>query len=239
MEIKGIILDYGGTIDTNGDHWSRIIRDGWNKVGIVANDALFREAYVYGEQELERSIQILPAHNFSDLLDIKIQLELQYLAQNGHFPPAQVDVKAAEVASYCYEVAKENTSKAKDVLVALSKQYPLVLVSNFYGNLDSVLKDFGLSDCFKKVIESAKVGVRKPSVAILEMGIKALGLKPEEVLVVGDSIKNDIDPAKKLGCQTLLLDGRKWEGEQLSATDINTIQSFDEILRFLDSYKEF
>ena len=46
--IKGIIFDYGGTLDTGGDHWSHVIRDGWNKAGVSANDALFREAYVYG-----------------------------------------------------------------------------------------------------------------------------------------------------------------------------------------------
>lgn len=239
MEIKGIIFDYGGTIDTDGDHWSHIIRDGWNKAGIAADDALFREAYVYGERELERTLKILPQHDFSDLMNIKIQLELQYLAQNGDFPPAQVEAKAAEIASYCYEVAKENTSKARSVLQMLSKKYPIVLVSNFYGNLDSVLKDFGLSDCFKKVIESAKVGVRKPSSAILEMGISALHLKPEEVLVVGDSFKNDIAPARKLGCQTLLLDGKKWEGEEtISPDELKTINSLDEIFKFLESYQE-
>ena len=231
--IKGIIFDYGGTLDTGGDHWSHVIRDGWKKAGVIADDALFREAYVYGEQQLERVEHILPHHNFGDVLDIKMQIELQYLAENGHFPPALVEEKAKEIAAYCYEVAKQKVAESKIVLDDLAKNYPLVLVSNFYGNIESVLKDFDILECFKKVIESAKVGVRKPDSAIFELGVKALGLKPEEVLVVGDSIKNDIDPAKKIGCQTLLLEGKGWDDTPL-AHDGAAIKELKEVLTFLN-----
>ena len=234
MDIKGIIFDYGGTLDTGGDHWSHVIRDGWNKAGVAADDALFREAYVYGEQELERTLHILPHHNFSDLLNIKMQIELQYLAGTGNFPPAMVEEKAKEIADYCYGVAKENVANSAAVMETLSQKYPLVLVSNFYGNIETVLEDFGILKYFKKVIESAKVGVRKPDSAIFELGVKALKLNPEEVLVVGDSIKNDIDPAKKLGCQTLLLEGKGWDDTPLKH-DGETIRKLDEILSFLES----
>lgn len=234
MDIKGIIFDYGGTLDTGGDHWSHVIRDGWNKAGVAADDALFREAYVYGEQELERTMHILPHHNFSDVLYIKMQIELGYLAQNGHFPPAMIEEKAREIADYCYNVAKENVAKSKEVLDELSKKYPLVLVSNFYGNIETVLADFGILECFKKVIESAKVGVRKPDSAIFELGVKALGLKPEEVLVVGDSVKNDINPAKKIGCQTVLLEGKGWGSETPLKHDGETLKELGDILKFLE-----
>ena len=233
--IKGIIFDYGGTLDTNGDHWSNVIREGWEKAGVVADDALFREAYVYGEQELERTQHILPHHDFGDVLYIKMQIELGYLSSKGHFAPAQIDDKAKEIADYCYSVAKAHTEKAKAVLEKLSKQYKLVLVSNFYGNINSVLKDFGLDVYFKKVIESAVVGIRKPDAGIFELGVKALGYKPEEILVVGDSMKNDINPAKKIGCHTLLLTGRGWDQASiLTPEDVESIDSLDEILGFLE-----
>lgn len=231
--IKGIIFDYGGTLDTGGDHWSHVIRDGWVKAGVVADDALFREAYVYAEQELERTLHILPHHNFGDLLDIKMQIELGYLASTGNFPPAQVEEKAKEIAAYCYDVAKNNVAKSKQTLETLSKKYPLVLVSNFYGNIETVLADFGILSYFKKVIESAKVGVRKPSSEIFELGVKALGLKPEEVLVVGDSVKNDINPASKIGCKTLLIEGKGWDNSPL-VHDGDSIKNIDEILAFIE-----
>ena len=231
--IKGIIFDYGGTLDTGGDHWSHVIRDGWKAAGVAADDALFREAYVFGERELERTEHILPEHTFDDVLYIKMQLELEYLAQTGNFPPAQVNDKARVIADYCYNVAKENVTKSKEVLEQLAEKYPLVLVSNFYGNIETVLEDFGILHCFKSVVESAKVGIRKPNAAIFELGVKKLGLKPDEVLVVGDSIKNDINPAKSIGCQTLLLKGEGWDNTPL-AHDGPEIEKLEEVLRFVE-----
>lgn len=203
MNIKGIIFDYGGTLDTPGIHWKDVLKDAWSKSGVAANDALFQEAYVFGEQELERTTRILPHHDFSDLMLVKVKLQLEYLAENGHFPPAQIDTKSQEIAQYCYNVAKENTGKATEILEKLSQHYPLALVSNFYGNLKSVVKDFGLDKYFKVIVDSKEANVRKPDTAIFSIAIKELGLKPEEVLVVGDSELNDIEPAKELGCQTL------------------------------------
>ncbi len=37
----------------------------------------------------------------------------------------------------------EIISKEKVILNALRERYPMVLVSNFYGNVQAVLKDFG------------------------------------------------------------------------------------------------
>ena len=86
----------------------------------------------------------------------------------------------------------------------------MVLVSNFYGNIESVLKTYNLDKYFKTIVESAVVGVRKPDPAIFGLGVDALGLKPEEVLVVGDSVSKDIVPARALGCATACIQGRPW-----------------------------
>lgn len=228
-KIKGIIFDYGGTLDTGGDHWSTVIWAAYQKAGIAVDEAQFREAYVAGERELARTRHILPDHDFSDLLLIKMRLELQWLSENGHFPPADVEEKAKEVAGYCYEAAKSKVAEAKPVLEDLNKRYPLVLVSNFYGNMESVLKDFGIEDCFKKVIESAVVGVRKPDPKIFELGVKALGITPEETLVVGDSYKKDIVPAETLGCQVLWIKGSGWTPEDDAQTHDNIIRDISEI----------
>ena len=66
----------------------------------------------------------------------------------------------------------------------LSKKYKLVLVSNFYGNIQTILKDFGLLDFFDEIIESSVVGVRKPDPAIYRLGVDAMGFVAKNVLVV-------------------------------------------------------
>lgn len=212
--IKGIIFDYGGTLDSGGDHWSEVIWSAYQKAGVAVKKEEFREAYVYAERELARTRHILPEHDFHNLLDIKMQLELQWLSEQGLFPPAEVEPKAKEVAQLCYDSARSHIEAARPVLDRLRERYPMVLVSNFYGNIESVLNDFRLDGYFRKIIESAVVGVRKPDPKIFRMGVDALGLKPEEVLVVGDSYKKDILPAESIGCKVLWLKGKGWTSEE-------------------------
>ena len=100
------------------------------------------------------------------------------------------------------------------VLEALYARYPMVLVSNFYGNVESVLADFDLRRYFRDIIESAVVGVRKPDPKIFQLGVDALGLKPEEVLVIGDSYKKDIVPAESIGCHVAWIKGKGWTADE-------------------------
>lgn len=209
-DIKGIIFDYGGTLDSGGDHWSEVIWEAYQKAGVAVDKAEFREAYVEAERELARTLHILPEHDFGDLMLIKMRLELQWLSEHGFFPPAQVERKAKEIAATCYESARSKVAQAIPVLDALSKKYKLELVSNFYGNIGTVLKDFGIDKYFPNIIESAVVGVRKPDPEIFNLGVKDMGLKPEEVVVVGDSYRKDIEPAEKLGCKTIWIKGKGW-----------------------------
>ena len=106
-----------------------------------------------------------------------------------------------------------NLTTTRHILDRLKERYNLVLVSNFYGNIETILTDFHLSHYFSAIIESAVVGVRKPDPAIYALGVEATGHKAEEVLVVGDSYGKDIVPAKTIGCQAVWLRGEGWQPE--------------------------
>ncbi|MDE6416040.1 MAG: HAD family hydrolase [Duncaniella sp.] len=228
--LKGIIFDYGGTIDSRGVHWSEVIYDGYLASDIEIPKPLFREVYVETERELARNRHIFPHHNFYDLLLIKMRLELGYLVERGAFDSSSVDEAAGKIAQYCYDEARKCVEEARPVLEALSKKFPLVLVSNFYGNVEAVLKDFDLRKYFNDIIESAVVGVRKPDPAIFRLGVDALGLKPEEVLVVGDSLKKDIFPAESIGCRVAWIKGKGWTADEDAAVHPSQIASLSELL---------
>lgn len=212
--IKGVIFDYGGTIDSHGDHWSEVIFDGYAASGLAVDKEEFRNSYVFAERALAKTRYILPQHNFLDLLRIKMKLELDDLAERGIISSESLAVKAEAIAQYCYMRARSAVDEARPVIEALSKKYPLMLVSNFYGNVESVLRDMGLRQYFQGVIESAVVGVRKPDPRIFKLGVVALGLNPEEVLVVGDSYRKDIEPALSIGCHVAWLKGKGWTAEE-------------------------
>ncbi len=230
IKIKGVIFDYGGTIDSRGVHWSEVIWDGYKNAGVDVEKDEFRGCYVYAERELARVRHILPEHNFYDLLLIKMQIELGNLVERGLVETGAVQDYAQKIAQYCYEQARSSVEEARPTLEALYAKYPMVLVSNFYGNVESVLKDFDLLKYFKQIVESAVVGVRKPDPKIFQLGVDALGLKPEEVLVVGDSYKKDIVPAESIGCKVLWIKGKGWTAEEDAQMHPNIIKKLSEII---------
>ena len=74
---------------------------------------------------------------------------------------------SASMAAYINSETQQLLAENKQVLEHLKQAgYPMVLVSNFYGNINQVLKDAGIDGYFSRVIESAVVGVRKPNPAI-------------------------------------------------------------------------
>ncbi len=232
-DIKGIIFDYGGTIDSHGDHWSEVIWKAWQEAGVPSDKDTFREAYVYAERELARVRHILPHHNFYDLLLIKMRIELGWLVGKGELDPDVVEELALKTAAHCYQAARSCVEEAKPVLDRLQSRYPLVLVSNFYGNVQAVLEDFGLLHYFREIVESAVVGVRKPDPAIFALGVKALGLPADNVLVVGDSLRKDILPAESLGCKVMWLKGKGWTAEEDAQEHPAVISGLDDVLELL------
>jgi len=227
--IKGIIFDYGGTIDSRGIHWSEVIWDGYQASQVPVTKDQFRDAYVFAERELAKVRHILPNDNFHDLLLKKMRIELTNLVENGHLSCTNIETLSQQIAQYCYDAAKSSIEEARPTLELLYKHFPMVLVSNFYGNVDSVLRDFDVRRYFRGVIESAVVGVRKPNPTIFRLGVDVLELQPSEVLVVGDSLKKDILPAESLGCQTLWLKGKGWTPEDDAMTHPGTITTLAQV----------
>ena len=229
--INGVIFDYGGTIDSRGVHWSWIIWDGYRKAGVEVSLEQFRDAYVMAERELAKVRHILPNDNFHDLLVKKMQIEFAHLVEQGVLSAEVAAEKSPAVAQYCYEHARQCVEEARPVLEALSQKYPMMLVSNFYGNVDSVLRDFDIRRYFKGVIESAVVGVRKPNPTLFRLGVDALELPAQEVLVVGDSLTKDILPAESLGCKTLWLKAKGWTDKEVTTIRPDIITSLAEVLK--------
>lgn len=220
--IKGIIFDYGGTIDTNSLHWSEVLWEGYQHVGIPVSKDEFRTSYVFAERALAKHPYIKPEHNFLDLLLIKCDLETQDLVNRNIWVATDSERKTQsdKVAQYCYEYVLNILLVSRPVIAGLAEKYPLVLVSNFYGNINTILKDFRL-EYFSEIVESAVVGIRKPDPQIFQFGVDALrkilgkNTLANEIVVIGDSFSKDIIPATKCGCQTVWIKGKGWGNEEI------------------------
>ena len=232
--IKGLIFDYGGTLDSRGVHWSEVLWQGYREAGVPIDKETFRNAYVEGERALARERIILPQDDFHTLLLKKVELEISYLPER---PDEETQRRwIDEIAAYCDHAAHSCINEARPMLEELHARYPMMLVSNFYGNIDEVLRAYGIRHLFKGIIESAVVGVRKPNPTLFRLGVDALELHPGEVLVVGDSLRKDIEPAELLGCHVLWLKGKGWTEEEDRQTHPNTITRITEVKKWLDNF---
>lgn len=199
--LKGVLIDYGGTIDTNGRHWANVIWEAYMSARVNVTKEQFMNAYAFGEKALAINPIIKPYHTFKDVLHLKLMQQLEFLSLKESAEFNKID----EMVNYCMEIVRGTIKKAKPTLDILHARYPMVLVSNFYGNIHAVLRDLHVDHYFNGVVESAIVGVRKPDPEIYRMGVVEIDLLPQECVVIGDSFKKDILPGKEAGCKTLWL----------------------------------
>ena len=234
--IRGILLDYGGTIDTDGIHWAEVLWSAYGETGIPVEKSAFREAYKYGERYLALKPVIKPDDDFYDVLMAKTNIQLFYLVDKDYLPDTfDIPENSERISGICYEQVCKTVKKSATVLKQLSQFCPLVLVSNFYGNIRTVLKEFEIAQYFTDVIESAVVGVRKPDPAIFTLGVRALGFDAANVMAAGDSYTKDIIPAKEAGCQTVWLRGKEWEETTDAGKADVVIEHFEELLPVIRS----
>ena len=208
--MKGFLFDYGATLDTRGEHWSKVMWRAYERHNVPITWEQFWEAYVTTERKLGEGGIILPSDTFYNTLSKKIALQLLSIKTG---PDDTNDTLAKQLTEDLYDETLQVIAESREVLQEIADKYrcPMVLVSNFYGNIHAVLREMGLDRYFAEVIESAEVGIRKPDPRIWQLAIEALGrhsptpLLPQDITVVGDSLEKDINPAKSLGCSTILI----------------------------------
>lgn len=101
------------------------------------------------------------------------------------------------------------------VLASLATRYALGLCSNFSdaGTARAVIDDAGFARHLRCVAISEEVGIRKPRREIFEAVANGLGVAPNEILHVGDSLAADVAGAKAIGMHTVWLTRRIAEPE--------------------------
>lgn len=223
-DISTILFDYGGTLDTDARHWSHVLWEGYVDAAIPVSEAAFRDAYVSGERALARTPIVQSTDDFHTLLLKKVDLETVALCAANAWQPTESERQEAvrAIADYCDAYVRRNLETSRRVLEAVGRTRRLVLVTNFYGNMSTVLRAYGLSDFFSAIVESAVVGVRKPDAAIYRLGLEAASARPAQTLVVGDSYGKDIVPAVSLGCRAVWLRGQGWNNDEEQDESLST-----------------
>ncbi|HVN49273.1 MAG TPA: HAD family hydrolase [Bacteroidota bacterium] len=228
--MKAILFDFGGTLDTNGVHWSEFFWDAYQQMHVPISKKLFEQAYVAAEKILPGN-RIRHDDNFSTALTAQLQAQFEFLSETGSALSSSLLV---ELAHSCSEKVKANVAQQLPFIKKLSQRYALGVVSNFYGNLQASLKELGFAPFIHTAIDSTVVGISKPDPKIFQTALDKLHVRADAAYAVGDSYERDIVPAKQLGCVTVWLRGRSWkETMETSKADyiILSLQELSSLVR--------
>ncbi len=111
-----------------------------------------------------------------------------------------------------------------DALRELASRYTLALVSDIWAPKDVWLEEFeraGISDVFKAKSFSSDIGIVKPSPIPFREVLSDLETNEEQAIVIGDSVKHDLEGAKAAGIRCILVGG---------ATHADAHGSYDSLL---------
>lgn len=145
----------------------------------------------------------------TELLDVsEMELWLQYLLPD--YPAEKVAPHAAKLTRLWrdHDGRREPHNDVKSTLIELKRRgYKLGIIANTITETeipDWMCRD-GVADCFKTVILSSKVRLRKPDPAIYLLAARCIGSPVENCAYVGDNPVRDVEGAVNSGFGSMIL----------------------------------
>ena len=221
--IYGILFDFGGTLDADGGHWLDRFYRIYSAIGLGHLDkGAIKEAFYWADAQAERDGAMRTAL-YRDMIQRHVRWQFEKLS-------LQDTAREAQAVTAFVRAAERVLHRNRKVLELLHHAgYRLGIVSNSYGNIETLCREFGYNSFMKVFIDSALVGVRKPDPAIYTLALEKLRLPAAQVTMVGDNFDRDILPAKALGMKTAWLVGdQKRPCPDPSKVDL-TLRSLEEL----------
>lgn len=193
-----LLFDFGGTLDSDGLTWLDRFRVIYKEAGVNVTPERLDRAFYDADDNLAARHE-LPGLTLEQTVMLQVEDVL------GAVAPHRIRELAPAVAGAFVDGCRAHLRRNRPILERLSRRYRLGIVSNWYGNMDSILAGEGLSELFPAVADSAVVGAIKPSPEIFRAALAKLGGAPERAIMVGDNVKRDMRGAEGLGMRHVLL----------------------------------
>ena len=126
--------------------------------------------------------------------------------------------------------------QARRLLERLSERFRLGVIANQPPGTHERLERYGLARYFDVCVSSGDVGISKPDPAIFHLALEQAGCAPNEAVMIGDRLDNDIRPAKSLGFGTARVlqgPGRLQQPRDDGETPDATVADLDELAALL------
>jgi putative hydrolase of the HAD superfamily len=212
--VDTVLFDFGGTLDLPGSHWLDRFLDHYHASGLELTRRDLEPAFTHASAAAYRCGTPMHSMSFAGLVDFLVMTQLGFLVAGG--PPsfkatldsvgeAAFGAIHAQICAGFLEQSRGGLNRSREILKPLARRFKLGIVSNFYGNLETVLKEADMFSIFAAVADSARVGVAKPDRGIFEFALRRLDSDPARSMMIGDSLAKDCAPARSLGMRTVWL----------------------------------
>ena len=198
--MRCLLFDYGGTLDADGTAWLERFHPLYEEAGLKIPRADFDRAFYDADDHL-------PSRHPLQGLDLEQTLRLQVHDVLEALAPERTALAEPIAARFAAD-SRRHFARLRPALARLGERYQLGVVSNFYGNLESILKAEGLLDLFAVVADSGTLGMTKPEPGIFLHAARAVNTPPGDCVMVGDSVKRDMAGAAAAGMKKALVTSR-------------------------------
>ena len=214
--IKAVFMDYTGTMVREDEPYTREL------VGYFAAHSDLKDPNEILKVVWTR-IKVIEAESYGDSFlknDEKVDLILEYCAREhglkGDFDHIHDVWHKVWIYAPLYEDVKPFFEKSK---------LPVYVLSN--DDMCFLEESMRIKDLHPAGIISAETArACKPNRLIFEKAMEIAGVKPEEVMHIGDSLTSDIEPARLLGITPVYI-SRK---EPVVLDGVRVIRTLDELL---------
>ncbi len=243
--IRGLIFDINGTVsdiltDEGHDELWRTLGNFLEYQGIFIAPAELREHYF----ELNRLQRKRSGEEFPEFDVVRLFAELlEKLATKDFYALSpskreKLPVVFAEIFRAASRFQLKRYPEVRRTLRKLRENYRLAALSDGQSLWAlPEIRSVGLEGFFDPVIISSDLGYRKPDERMFTGMLKALDMKPEEVIFIGNDMFRDVYGAQRVGIRTVFFLSNQGEQKMADVRPDYIIYHFNELpeaVRFLE-----
>ncbi len=198
-DCRAILFDFGGTLDSDGEHWLDRFYALYESAGLRVPPAEIKRAFYLADGACCRNSQMA----FDGLRPLmKYHVHQQFQALN-----LENSAKEKELVGAFCQKSEHYLRRNARLLQSLRRRFRLGLVSNFYGNVGILCEEAGLNESLEVILDSTQIGMHKPGLEIFRAALSRLDLPANNVIFVGDSYERDMIPSREIGMKTIWVKG--------------------------------
>lgn len=209
--IRGVLFDLGGTLHVNDsppgrDIWfSRRVIERLGDYGIhleISPEALAAQLAVNAEEYKRHSEQDLKELGGAEIWS------RWFLREQG-LSPSQLAPMAEEL-SFLYDYERVRVMRRPHLAQTMERLRSMGLRMGVISNIISrsvvphFLAEYGIDGYMDCVITSCGTGIRKPDPGIFRVAEEKMGMAPEELAYVGDTISRDVRGTRAAGWKCMI-----------------------------------